>query len=250
LLHKGKLLIACDGIDVQYEAALDATTGKIAWKTERSANADLEKLPPDMRKAYGTPTLFTIDGKPQSLTTASNRVYAMEPESGKELWSVTYPRGFSNVPLPVSDGNVMVVSTGFMKPEMWGIRVGGATGDVSYSHVIWKQKAGAPDQASPLIVNGRLYMVSSGGIASCLDLENGEIIWKERIGSDFAASPVYVDGRIYFCDCNGQTTVIEPGDTFKVVAKNQLESGFMASPAIVGKSFVLRTKTHLYRIEN
>ena len=30
---------------------------------------------------------------------------------------------------------------------------------------------------------------------------------------------------------------------------NKLEDGFMASPAIAWKAFVLRTKTHLYRIE-
>jgi outer membrane protein assembly factor BamB len=249
LLYKGKLLIAFDGIDEQFQVALDKETGKVVWKVTRSAQPDLEKLPPDMRKAYGTPVLLNIEGRDQFVTTASNRVYAMDPENAAELWHVTYPRGFSNVPLPVSDGKIMVISTGFMKPEMWGIRLGGGKGDLSTSHVLWKQKAGAPDQSSPLLVNGRLYMVSSGGIASCLNTETGEIVWKERIGADFAASPVYVDRRIYFFDCNGVSTVIEPGDTFKVVAKNQLDAGFMASPAIVGKAFVLRTKTHLYRIE-
>jgi outer membrane protein assembly factor BamB len=249
LLFKDKLLIACDGIDAQFEAALDIRTGQVAWKTERSAIPELAKLPPDMRKAYGTPTLFTIDGKPQTLTTASNRLYALDPETGREIWHADYPRGFSNVPLPVSDGRVLVVSTGFMKPEMWAFRVGGMRGDVSSSHLLWKQKAGAPDQSSPVLVDGRLYMVSSGGIASCLDAQTGEILWKERIGSDFAASPVHVDRRIYFCGCDGVTTVIEPGPTFKVLAKNQIESGFMASPAVVGRAFILRTRTHLYRIE-
>ena len=47
----------------------------------------------------------------------------------------------------------------------------------------------------------------------------------------------------------GKTTVIETGRAFKVVAENQLDSGFMASPAIDGSALFLRTKTHLYRIE-
>ena len=54
---------------------------------------------------------------------------------------------------------------------------------------------------------------------------------------------------MYFCDTAGITTVLVPGDTLKVAAKNELESGFMASPAVVGDALVLRTKTHLYRIE-
>ncbi|MGV3533348.1 MAG: PQQ-binding-like beta-propeller repeat protein, partial [Chthoniobacteraceae bacterium] len=147
------------------------------------------------------------------------------------------------------DGKVVVVSTGFMKPEMWGIRVGGAKGDATQSHLLWKQNAGAPDQPSPLLIDDRLYMVSSNGIVSCLDAATGKIIWKERIGSDFAASPIYANGHMYFCDTAGITTVLVPGDTFKVAAKNELESGFMASPAVVGNALVLRTKTHLYRIE-
>lgn len=249
VLFQDKLLITCDGMDVQYEVALDAATGQIAWKTERSAIPDLLKLPSDMRKAYGTPVIAMLEGRPQSLSTGANRLYSYDPASGKELWFVDYPRGFSNVPMPVTDGKIVVVSTGFMKAEMWAIRVGGAKGDATQTHVLWKQKAGAPDQPSPLLINDRLYMVSSGGIVSCLNAATGDIVWKERIGSDFAASPVYANGRIYFCDTAGVTTVIEPGDAFKLLAKNQLDSGFMASPAIVGNAFVLRTKTHLYRIE-
>jgi outer membrane protein assembly factor BamB len=115
--------------------------------------------------------------------------------------------------------------------------------------VVWKQIAGAPAQASPLLVKDRLYIVSDGGIASCLNAKSGEIVWKERIGKDFAASPLFAAGRIYFFDCDGNTVVVEPGDQFKEIARNKLESGFMASPAVVGKALILRTKTHLYRIE-
>ena len=246
---KDKLLMACDGMDVQYEVALDKLTGKIAWKTPRSALPELMQLPADMRKAYGTPVLLPVDGKVQSLTTASNRLYAFDPDTGKEIWHFNYPRGFSNVPLPVSDGKVMVVSTGFMKPILLGIKVGGAKGDATQSHLLWKQPAGAPDQCSPIIVKDRVYVTTSGGILSCLNLQSGQIVWKERVGSDFAASPIYAAGRLYFFAAAGPCTVIEPGDTFKKLAENTLDDGCMASPAVVGKSLIVRTKTHLYRIE-
>jgi outer membrane protein assembly factor BamB len=247
---KDKLIIPCDGTDVQFEVALDKTTGKVLWKAERSAKPQLASLPNDMRKAYGTAVVMQIDGRPQSLTTASNRLYALDPDSGRELWHFDYPRGFSNVPLPVSDGRVMVLSSGFMKPALYGIKVGGAKGDATASHLLWKQPAGAPDQCSPSIVGDRVYVTTSGGILSCLNLQTGAIVWKERIGSDFAASPVHAEGRLYFFAAAGPCTVIEPGDTFKKLAENTLADGCMASPAVVGKTLVVRTKTHLYRIEN
>ena len=248
-LVNGRLLIACDGIDTQYEVALDKMTGKVVWKTERSAIPKLAQRPADMRKAYPTPVVLTVDGRAQSLSAAAERLYALDPETGRELWFVDYP-GFSNVPLPVSDGRMAFVSTGFMKPEMWGIRLGGAKGDATASHVAWKQLAGAPDQSSPIVVGARLYMVSGAAVVSCLDVADGHIVWKERIGGDFAASPLATDDRIYFFDALGKTTVLAPGDTFKKLAENTLAEGCMASPAVVENALIVRTKKGLYRIEN
>lgn len=249
-IHGGIILVPCDGMDAQFEVGLSKDTGEVVWRSERSAKAFLETLPADRRKAYGTPFVTMVDGRPLSLTTAATRLVALDPATGEEQWHVKYGQGFSNVPLPVSDGRLAVICTGFMKPEVWGIRLDGAKGDVTETHVLWKQKSGAPDQASPLLVDGRVYVVSSGGIASCLSSESGEVLWKERIGSDFAASPLYVAGNVYFSDAQGTTTVVKAGDKFEVVATNKLDSGCMASLAVVGESFVLRTKDALYRIED
>jgi outer membrane protein assembly factor BamB len=76
------------------------------------------------------------------------------------------------------------------------------------------------------------------------------MVWTERVGGKFAASPIYADGRLYFFDQKGTTTVLKPGRTLEVLATNALENGFMASPAVDGKAFILRTKTHLYRVES
>jgi outer membrane protein assembly factor BamB len=54
---------------------------------------------------------------------------------------------------------------------------------------------------------------------------------------------------VYFFNEDGKTTVIEAGREFKVISENFLEDGFMASPAVAGNALVLRTRTHLYRIE-
>ena len=78
----------------------------------------------------------------------------------------------------------------------------------------------------------------------------GKTVWRERIGGHYYASPVLAEGRIYFCNDKGATTVVRAGRTFTVEAVNRLDDGCMASPCIVGRSLILRTKTHLYRIED
>jgi hypothetical protein len=74
-------------------------------------------------------------------------------------------------------------------------------------------------------------------------------VWRERVPDSYSASPLAADGRIYFFNEDGRTTVIEAGREFKVLAESTLDDGFMASAAVDGRAFYLRTKSHLYRIE-
>jgi hypothetical protein len=54
---------------------------------------------------------------------------------------------------------------------------------------------------------------------------------------------------LWFFSEDGKTTVLKPGRVFEQVGENRLADGFLASPAIAGEAFYLRTRTHLYRIE-
>jgi hypothetical protein len=66
---------------------------------------------------------------------------------------------------------------------------------------------------------------------------------------EYSASPLLAAGRVYFFNEEGRTTLLEAGRAFKVLAENQLGDGFMASPAVDGDAPVLRSRTHLYRVE-
>src|SRR5262249_19205756 len=121
--------------------------------------------------------------------------------------------------------------------------------DITATNVVWRVKIQVPSQSSPIPVGERIFMAGDSGMVSCLDAKTGKLIWKESIGGSHSASPIAAEGRIYFFDQGGAASVIEAADTFKVLAKNQLEDGFMASPAVTGKALILRTKKALYRIE-
>ncbi|MGH7201872.1 MAG: PQQ-binding-like beta-propeller repeat protein, partial [Planctomycetaceae bacterium] len=114
-------------------------------------------------------------------------------------------------------------------------------------------KKSVPSKPSMLVVGELLYMVHDDGVASCLEAATGETVWVERLGGKYSASPLSADGKIYFCSHEGHTTVIAPGREYQELAVNHLGSdpddGFRASPAVSGKALFLRSKTHLYRIE-
>jgi outer membrane protein assembly factor BamB len=115
--------------------------------------------------------------------------------------------------------------------------------------IVWLSKRSVPKKPSLLLVGDALFTVEDGGVAGCLDARTGKEFWRERIGGNYSASPITSEGRIYFFNDEGKTTVIEASKDFKKLAENQLDDGFMASPAIAGKALYLRTKAHLYRIE-
>ena len=72
----------------------------------------------------------------------------------------------------------------------------------------------APLTPSPIVVGDELYVVTDGGIATCLDARTGATIWQQRLGGTYSASPVFAGGSIYFPAEQGVTTVIAPGTDF------------------------------------
>jgi outer membrane protein assembly factor BamB len=130
---------------------------------------------------------------------------------------------------------------------LFAIKPGGR-GDVSESHVTWREAKATPEVPSPLYYYGRVYQVRDGGIVSCLDAETGKMFYRERVGPGGAyfSSPVAGDGKVYAASHQGVVAVLEAGDTFKVLARNNLEEEIAATPALVEGVVYVRTEKHLY----
>jgi outer membrane protein assembly factor BamB len=258
------VILTFDGVDLQYTVALDKRTGKNVWKTDRDVEWNDQDvtgkgveeakrmLDGDHRKAHSTPLLFTAaDGSQQLLSVGAMAAFAYDARNGQALWRVNFD-DFSVAPRPLYRDGIAYLVTGITHPELWAIRTDGS-GDVTNSQVRWRLNSRVAKTASPLLIDGLIYMVSDDGIINCIDAETGEPVWSRRIGGRFAASPIYAGGsepRIYFCDQDGKTTVTKPGRKFEQLAANTLDDGCMASPAVDGKGLILRTKTQLYHIAN
>jgi outer membrane protein assembly factor BamB len=115
--------------------------------------------------------------------------------------------------------------------------------------VVWKEARSVPEVPSPLFYNGRVYMVTHGGIVTCMDAASGKVLYRGRLNAPGAyfASPVAANGRIYFASAEGMITVLkENGEGLTILARNEMGEPISATPAICGRRLVVRTATHLY----
>ncbi len=242
VLVDGAVVVNCDGGDQQFVAALDQESGKICWRTSRSTK-------PERGFSFGTSLVIQNGEEQQIICPASDAVLAYEPATGREIWKVTYPGGYSVVPRPVFGHGLLFVCTGYNTPTVMAIRPQGASGDVTETHVVWRLTKGAPHNPSPLLVEDSLYLVSDKGVATCLVAATGEQRWQERIGGNFSASPLFADGKIYLQSEEGEGIVLKPGPAFEELARNSLREKSLASYGVGDGALFIRSERHLARIE-
>lgn len=236
IIYEGLLIVSCDGLDVQFVAALDKATGKTRWKKYRQGY-----------QAYTTPLLIRLPEGDQIVSPGAFRAIAYEPRTGKEIWHVKYGEGFSNVPRPVYGHGMVFICTGFPEPALLAVRPGGR-GDVTKTQVAWSLRRGVARTPSPLLISDELYVLNDNGVVTCVDAKTGEERWVARVGGNHSASPIYADGRIYFLSEEGESVVIAPGKQFQILARNRLDGETLASMSVSGGSIFVRSHTHLYRL--
>jgi len=247
------VILTMDGADLQYHVALDKQTGATVWKTDRSVAWNDENVPGqmardgDLRKAHSTPLIVSAGGRTQMLSVGAKAAYAYDPRTGRELWRVQHP-DWSAAPRPLYADGLAFFVTGLSRTELLAVKPDGE-GDVTDRNVVWRLRTRVGKYASPILVDGLIYTAAAESFISCLEAATGQVVWTERVGGKFAASPISADGRLYFFTQEGNTLVLKSGRSLAVLATNTLADGFMASPAASGKAFFLRTKTHLYRVE-
>lgn len=245
IVHGNLLFVSFDGVDVQYVVALDKRTGKTVWK--RNRNIDYGTTNGDRMKAYSTATVITVNGEEQLISPSAVETIAYNPKTGEELWRVRHG-GMNAAARPVYANGLVYIAAGDARRALIAVRPTGR-GDVSQTHIVWSRGKSVPKRSSQILCKGLLFMIDDKGVATCLDARTGRVHWMKRIGGTYWASPVLVGNRIYFFSKEGKIPVIEASRTFRQLAENKLLPGFNASPAFVDDAMILRTFTHLYRIE-
>ena len=126
---------------------------------------------------------------------------------------------------------------------------GGGQGDVTKTHVAWHIDNKAPSNiSSPLVSDGRVFLVKKGGISASFAAATGDTVWEKKRLRNFGnyyASPIAGDGKIYVTGENGFLVVLKDGPKLEVLAKNDMGESCIATPAIADGRLFVRTLNKL-----
>jgi outer membrane protein assembly factor BamB len=252
IVHDGRVLVLNDNQERSYLAAFDAENGALVWKAPRDFGQAM------VRSSFSTPFIWRTPQRTEIVTQGPTTLVSYDLQ-GRELWRI---RNVSQVgaPTPVAAGDLLISSSGSPSENvrpLLAVRAG-ASGDITFEpgapstrSIAWSQERGGSYITSPLVYEGRVYVLFDQGFFGVTDLATGRQIYKVRVGQGgvaFSASPWASNGRIYCLSEDGDTYVFKAGDTQALLATNSLGEMTLATPALAAGGLFIRTSSKLYRI--
>ena len=242
VLHRDTLVVVWDHLNGQsFVAAIDARDGKELWRVSRK---EID--------TWATPIVLEANGRAQVVVPAMERVRAYDLENGSVVWE-SDGLTMNTIPSPVFEDGILILMSGFRGNDLKAIRIADAKGNIDGTGaILWTLDRDTPYVPSPLLYDGILYFLkSNNGILTALDVKTGKPHYsQQRLAGvpNVFASPVGARGRVYLPGREGATAVIKSGPAFEVLATNQLDDSFDASPAMVDNVMYLRGYKSLYAI--
>ncbi len=240
VVHHDKLILNCDQESDSFLVVLDKATGKQLWRTKR-----------DEVSTWATPLVIEHAGRPQVVTSGTNKVRSYDLQTGKLLWDCA-GLGLNAIPAPVFHDGIVYTMTGHRDPKLLAIKLG-KEGDLTGTDaIVWSETRGLSYTPSPVLFDGKLYALTDNGMLSCFDAKTGTPLYhRVRLPKpyNFKASPVGANGKLYLATEEGDIVVVKMGEKFEVLATNTLaDQIFIASPVILDGEIFLRGQNTLFCI--
>jgi len=235
VLFKDKVIVDGDSKGDSFLIALGREDGKKLWRISRT-NKGI---------SYSAALIRELAGRTQLIQCGDRCVASFDPDTGQQFWKVDGPsQEFVATPVYSERAGLVFVSSSWPKRVLLAIRPDGR-GDVTETHIAWRDTKGAPYVPSMIVVEDFLLSVNNSGVAFCYVAATGKVLWQEKLGRHHA-SPILVGGLVFFINDDGEVNVIKPGVEFERIAKYELGESCYASPAISDGQVFLRGFKHLF----
>jgi len=233
--HSSSLVVWQEKLVIQYDTraggrmlTVNTANGKTIWDITRPVQI-----------SWASPVLIQEDGKMQIVTTADPYVAGYDLESGRELWQVEGMMGEVAASVAYDDGLVFANSAYSrlicIKPEP------GAT-------YIWEDDEYLSEIPSPVAYKGLLYVPTNNGDLVCYDAKTGEKYWEQWFEEEIYSSPMIADGKLYLIDKAGNMHILKADSSGTTIAELELGEDGYATPAFANGNIYLRGSENLYCI--
>jgi outer membrane protein assembly factor BamB len=226
LLMGDTVIVQLDSPGQALLAGIDADSGATRWQIDRPADA-----------AFSSPTRFGD----AALVQGKTALVAIEPRNGRVLWKYDYDAPYQ----PVASTTAWRDTVFLPGLKLSALRPGAAGEEAK---LLWAETRLRPDIASPVVYDGRIYVLKGSGVLACGDAASGHTYWQLRLKGSFWASPVCADGRLYCVSREGLVQVVELGKQGKLAATSRIDDGISASPAVAQGAVFFRSDRHLWKI--
>lgn len=201
--------------------SFDALTGELIWKLD--SNPKSGKWP-ETRGFFSTPPVFYRN---RVYITTGN--YLEFGELPGRLCCID-PTRKGDISLELDDGP----GRGKTNPN---------------SGVIWHFDGMSRTMSTVVIENGLVIAPDFSGIVHCLNAENGEVQWRHDMRAQCLASPLIVDGKVFICDGDGDICILGVSSEKKLIAEHSMGDWMSASPIFANGILYLVERDTLFAIE-
>lgn len=242
-INDGIVFLQCDNEEDSFLVALNGQTGEEMWKVNRSG-----------RTSWSSPIIWKNKARTELVVCGSGNVTGYAPDTGKPLWTLTGTGGAFSASPTCDKERIYLGNSGRNSRGPLIAVAAGASGEltlesVGEDKVVWIEDAAAPGMCSPVVVDGRLYVLSRG-ILSCHNAKTGERLYRQRLknASSVTSSLWATNGRVYALNESGETSVIIAGDEFSQLGSNETPGLYWSTPSVAGKALLLRGAKMLHCI--
>lgn len=210
--------------------ALDASSGRELWTAKDGKDT-----------SWSSPSLVEHEGKKYVIVATCTGIESFDFLTGNALWKVKCMSGEMAPSITFGDGKILAsneyASTVALNPADGAI--------------IWRnENLISPGVASPVYADGVLYLFSSGGTVSLVNVSDGKLIQEFEFDDGFYSSPIALGKIILACDNVGKIYALKTGGDFKIEKPLlNLDKTIYPTPAFSEDSVYVRAENFLSRFK-
>jgi outer membrane protein assembly factor BamB len=181
------MVVCTPGGDQGSIAALNKETGDVVWQAKELTSGT----------HYSSIVVMKHGDHEDLVQLLPDQVAAVEPATGKSLWTVPFPGQVAVIPTPVVHDRSVYVTASYGAGDML-VEVGDDhVAEKKYESKVMKNKHGGV-----VLLDGRIFGHSEQVGWVCQDFATGESLWRDRDAMEMGGI-TYADGRFY---CLGEDT--------------------------------------------